>query len=352
MNKILVVINVDLSPPWSDGLKVFARGLTASIEKINSGQVETSKLDGVTEKNYDYVHIVSTGAKAVIKATRIFKRSTIFKHIVTPAFGSTTAINTNFFYTFVDTFGSRLIKCFSSDFVAQSYFMQSGFIIPPSVNTADFSKSDHNLDGLAGILDKSQSNIGIANLREFSNDLVLYSGPLSTDRFPYVQVLNGIKEAKSKILILGRNTTYNDYDSLGNIIQYAKKIGIEDKVAVGVRTLNEEEKINLINCASVVIQPFYNKSRRVAVDPPIFLLESMSCGKPVITSGAYSLETVIRDGYNGYIIDWNDSRQFSDALQNALDNSNIGPNARTTIVENFSVESVSGKIRSMYNEFE
>jgi len=344
-------MNFELAPPWSDGLRVFARGLIESIRRANGDNVEIRKLDGEIKNDYDFVHVISGSPMLISKVAKNLKNCVVFKHIITPPLGLTTALKTKIFYSIMSGFGGKIVKCFSSDFVAQSYFMQGDFVIPPSINTTDFTETLREPRRLCAVLENSKAQFGMTNMSNFEDDLVLYSGPLSIDRFPYVQVLNGIKETKSEILIIGRNTTNNDIDSMDNIISYARKIGIENKIAIAVKVLTEEQKILLINSASVVIQPFDKKIRKVAVDPPIFLLESMACCRPVITSGAYSLETIIRNGYNGYIVDWSDPIQFSDALQNSLDNSKIGVNARTTILDNFSVESVSGKLRGMYNEF-
>ena len=268
-------MNFELTPPWSDGLRVFARGLIESIRGANGDNVEISKLDGEIKGNYDYVHIISGSPMLITKIAKNLQDSVVFKHIITPPLGLTAALKTKIFYSIMSGFGGKIVKCFSSDFVAQSYFMQGDFVIPPSINTTDFNETHQEPRRLSTILEKNEAEIGTANIGDFEDDLVLYSGPLSIDRFPYVQVLNGIKESKSKILIIGRNTTNNDIDFLDNIISYARKIGIENNVGLAVKVLTEDEKITLINSASVVIQPFDKEIRKVAVDPPIFLLESI-----------------------------------------------------------------------------
>jgi glycosyltransferase involved in cell wall biosynthesis len=355
--RIALVTNFELTPPWSDGIKVFARGLFDSIARAGDAQVAINNLDSITKNDgYDHAHIVyRTGPMTLMKAAKRLKHATIFKHIVTPAIGFRNAINTNIFYnTFGALYGTRLVKCFSSEFVARSYFIQDKLIIPPPIDTENFIGRPEDWDKLFSILGESGTKRWVNNIKKSDGGLVLYSGPLSEDRFPYIDVLNAIKRARCQILVVGRfwRELNNEAISYVNdIVSYARKIGIENKVSIVSRTLSEEEKITLINCADAIIQPFDRKLKNIAVDPPIFLLESMACGKPVITSEFYSLKSVVRSGCNGYTVDWHDPEQFNEALSDCLSCRQIGSNARDTILQNFSIDAVAKKLRGMYDAF-
>ena len=359
--RIALLINFSLTPPWSDGVKVFARGLFESVKRVSDDQVTINNLDSVG-KNHDcnHVHIVTTGnyrtaPTMLIKAAERFKHATIFKHIVTPTFTFTNAIKTNIFYQTVSMlYGTRLVKCFSSEFVAHTYFMRDKFIIPPPIDTENFIGRKEDWDKLYSILGESGTKRWVNNIKKSDGRLVLYSGPLSEDRFPYKYVLNAVKHAKCQILVVGRfwHDLNNEAISyLDEIVNYARKIGVENKVSIVARTLSEEEKITLINCADAIIQPFDSKLNNIAVDPPIFLLESMACGKPVITSKLYPFKSIVRDGYNGYAVDWHDSEQFNEALSDCLNCSQIGSNARNTILQDYSIDAVAKKLRGMYDAF-
>jgi glycosyltransferase involved in cell wall biosynthesis len=356
--RIALIINFELMPPWSDGIKVFARGLFDSIVKTGDAQVTINDLDSAT-KNYDYDHahiVYPTGPMTVMKAAKRLKHTTtIFKHIVTPAFRFRNAINTNIFYNTVGAlYGTRLVKCFSSEFVAHSYFMRDKLIIPPPIDTENFIGCQEDWDKLFSILGESGTKRWVNNIKKSDGGLVLYSGPLSEDRFPYIYVLNAVKHAKCQILVVGRfwgESNNKAISYVNDIVSYAKKIGIENKVSIVSRTLSEEEKITLINCADAIIQPFDSKLKNLAVDPPIFLLESMACGKPVITSKFHSLKSVVRNGCNGYTVDWHDPEQFNEALSGCLSCSRISSNARDTILQNFSIDAVAKKLRGMYDAF-
>ena len=356
--RIALIINFELIPPWSDGIKVFARGLFDSIVKAGDTQVTIDNLDSVT-KNYDYDHahiVYPTGPTTLMKAAKRLKHTTtIFKHIVTPAIRFRTAINTNIFYNTVGAlYGTRLVKCFSSEFVAHSYFMRDKLVIPPPIDTENFIGGPKDWDKLFSILGESGTKRWVNNIKKSDGGLVLYSGPLSKDRFPYIYVLNAVKHSKCQFLVVGRfwGEVNNEAISYVNdIVSYTRKIGIENKVSIVSLILSEEEKISLINCADAVIQPFDNKLKNIAVDPPIFLLESMACAKPVITSKFPSLSSVVRNGCNGYAVDLHDPKQFNEALSDCLSYSQIGSNARDTILQNFSIDAVAKKLRGMYDAF-
>jgi hypothetical protein len=88
----ILLIAYDLQPPWDNGLKVYGKGLMASLQKIEGAQVDAvSSLSDVPNNNghrnlkdsYDFVHVVITGLNTIRKSIHAFRGATIFKHIVT-----------------------------------------------------------------------------------------------------------------------------------------------------------------------------------------------------------------------------------------------------------------------------
>lgn len=365
-----LLITYDLQPPWDSGLKVYGRGLLQSLQNIRDIDVTAMTMfdDVISDhngngKNYDYVHVVQTGFKPVTSALKRFKKATVFKHIVTPSIGLRSAINTKVFYSLINGWENRrMVRCFSSRFVADSYFMHgSGRIVPPSVDTDAFTNTKFDLKKRNDVLDSlrtSEIKVGLENLQSNPEKLtLLYSGPLTEDRFPHRTVLNALKGTSSKILIIGRSIN-NGADSgrVSEILSYARKIDIENRVSIVSKTLAEHEKVSLINYSDIVIQPFArNTQLYVAVDPPIFLLEAMACGKPVITSKSYSFRSLIKNGYNGYTIDWDSYGELDKALLDCQSTANkiseLGMHARQTVLEDFSCASVAKKLQSIYNDY-
>lgn len=357
MTKV-VVIAEDFSPPWNHGTKVYTRGLLESLNKIDDLDidvrtvVEPGKAGG--DDHYDIAHIVYTGREIVREALTKLKYATIFKHIITPATGLDNTLLTFVFYTAIGPLSSKLIKCFSSEFVARSFLMDAKHVIPPSIDTTKFRPLEKvSTEEIFSILEKSDTKTGLNNLATSSQGLLLYSGPLTRDRFPFDSVLNAVSISQVHLLIVGRDHPPNstDADTLDAMLYLSRKLGIEKKISIALKTLSEDEKVKLINYSDIVIYPFSNKVRNIVVDPPIFLLESMGCGKPVISSRKYSLQTLIQNGINGYAMDWHKDRDYiNEAISNCIDHRSIGANALRTVLENFSNDAVAEKLRRLYNE--
>jgi glycosyltransferase involved in cell wall biosynthesis len=306
------------------------------------------------DDHYDIAHIVYTGREIIREALTKLKYATVFKHIITPATGIDNALLTFVFYAAIGPLSSKLIKCFSSEFVARSFLMDAKHVIPPSIDTTKFRPSEKvSTEEVFSILEKSDTKTGLNNLATSSQSLLLYSGPLTRDRFPFDSVLKAVSISQVHLLIVGRDHPPNstEADTLDAMVYLARKLGIEKKISITLKTLSEDEKVKLINYSDIVIYPFSNKVRNIVIDPPIFLLESMGCGKPVITSRKYSLQTLIQNGINGYAIDWHEDRDYiNEAISNCIDHRSIGANALRTVLENFSNDAVAEKLRKLYNE--
>ena len=329
-------------------------GSLQKIAGIDISTIGTISDISELENNYDYVHVVLTGLQPFAKALKCFKRAIIFKHIVTPSTGFRNALTTKICYDLVNRLENRLVPCFSSKFVADSYFMDNRLLIPPSVDTSAFKNMKSvNAEKIVSLLDLSPVKSGIENVMGGDGEMILYSGPLTEDRFPYRKVLNAMKESKSRLLIIGRPTNNGvEAGKINEIIFYMKKLDLENRVSIALKLLTEDEKIELLNFSDIIIQPFTNSTQLyVAVDPPLFLLEAMSCGKPVITSETYSFRFLIKNGYNGYAINWDRSEELNNALEGCQRTVGLGLNARQTVLQGFSHSFVSKKIEALYDNY-
>jgi D-inositol-3-phosphate glycosyltransferase len=65
-------------------------------------------------------------------------------------------------------------------------------------------------------------------------------------------------------------------------------------------------------------------------------LESMACGTPVIASRVGGLPTIVKDGFNGYLIPWHCPEPFADGLDVLLGSpairSTMGEASRRTAI--------------------
>lgn len=86
---------------------------------------------------------------------------------------------------------------------------------------------------------------------------------------------------------------------------------------------------------------------------PKVLLEAMSCGLPVIASDVQGIQNIITHEKNGFLCS-TDSASIANAIrtlsQNVHFQETLGQNARTFILENFSLRSVLEKELSLYDQ--
>jgi len=104
------------------------------------------------------------------------------------------------------------------------------------------------------------------------------------------------------------------------------------------------------NMLDLVVVPLVDEA---AVDPPLTLLEAMSCGKGVIASKIGDIPKIIKDGENGYLVSPGNVDELYKKLelvvtrQKTLDK--IGNNARKTILEKFSSKIVAKRHFELYS---
>jgi glycosyltransferase involved in cell wall biosynthesis len=87
---------------------------------------------------------------------------------------------------------------------------------------------------------------------------------------------------------------------------------------------------------------------------PMVLLEAMSCGLPVVASAVDGIAEVCTNGHNALLIAPGDVAGFTAALEGMLKDdglrSNMGRNARNTILERYEIRHLVRRIEGIYEE--
>jgi glycosyltransferase involved in cell wall biosynthesis len=85
---------------------------------------------------------------------------------------------------------------------------------------------------------------------------------------------------------------------------------------------------------------------------PLKLFEYMAAGKAIVATAQNEAAEVILDGYNGYLVDPGDTRQFAEAtlklIENPEERCRLGQNARERAVERYSWEHYTRRLEEIY----
>jgi len=184
----------------------------------------------------------------------------------------------------------------------------------------------------------------------------LYIGSLTSEKVPIKTIIEVCKSLKSNrheySLKLHGWGTQKEKAIVSSIKELINKNSLQDFITVTSTILSIPEKIKLFNDADVVILLY---SGFLAVDPPITMLEVMSCGKIFIGSNVQSIRSIISDGYNGLLVEDLEYQTLYNKFIHAMEiykNSKIKKRARNLILKEYSYDVVSKQLLTIYKRYE
>jgi glycosyltransferase involved in cell wall biosynthesis len=178
--------------------------------------------------------------------------------------------------------------------------------------------------------------------------ILLYMGNLSEVRFSpdFISETNFLGNPNN-LLVIAANLIDSYWQN--NSLLHKENIILRRQI------LTDMEKAMLYNAADAFILPFDTKLKSYrhvfVIDPPITMLEAMSCGVPVIAPEVFSIPKIIRDGYNGYVTPLGDFEGVNMLLHDLSEEQEVeeaGINARKTILNEFSYEKIAFKMKEVY----
>ncbi len=113
-------------------------------------------------------------------------------------------------------------------------------------------------------------------------------------------------------------------------------------------TINDDEKLALCYAAA---DAFLIPS--LEDNLPYTVMESLSCGTPVITFKTGGIPDMVKHEYNGYLAEYRSSESFADGMAwmiNHPEKEKLSKQARQTVMDNFSEEIISKKHIDLYNQ--
>lgn len=232
-------------------------------------------------------------------------------------------------------------KIFCKTVMAESYLKNKGFTNIKTVGTGidlDNYKNTHSVDDITQKL--------LNKMRESKN--ILYVGSIIPRKnveliikaFVKYREKNG--NSKSKLIIIGKGSKkYTTYCK--NLVPKE----LESSV-LWVEYLSNSQLKYIYDEADIFMLPSKQEIFGMV------LLEAMYFGKPVVASLSAGSDTLIEDGYNGYIISNENVDNWSGKIEELLENESlmedIGKNAHNTIIEKFTWDKIVLKMEEAFKE--
>ncbi len=133
------------------------------------------------------------------------------------------------------------------------------------------------------------------------------------------------------------------------ITSEAKSLGIEKNILFFPGVLPDSELPSLYSSCDLVINPS-------AIGEPFGLqfIEAGACGKPVIGTKGGGVPEIVKNGYNGFLVEMKNVRQLADAMHKILSDNEtakrMGKNNRKVVYEKFSISAQVPKVLKVYKD--
>lgn len=183
---------------------------------------------------------------------------------------------------------------------------------------------------------------------------LLYMGPLWPSRFPAENVLGALRLLLGKGFDIGLNVLTSARSSVSlceNVLALAKRLSVDRNITLERKDLSEIDRVRAYNAADAIIFPYVGPEPEQLADPPFGILESMACGRVVISTRVLSVPEVVSDGNTGFLIESASSNDICSGVVHALtapDRKEVGIGAREKIVGQFSYPAVRRSLLEAY----
>jgi glycosyltransferase involved in cell wall biosynthesis len=381
----VTVVARGVHPPWNEGTRVIARNIARALEQANyrtntislsekayarydSGAARpikhvSSRLSYGIAPDYLYlkqmaraVNVLNPGGEAsaihligaplalgpLIKGQRrkIVSHVTLSRQVYLSVGERLRAhLGWRLFDQWIDAYActSEQIK---ADLLHRGYDPRKLRVIPPPIDVNCFKPLPRQEARIALGLDQTAF-------------VVAYVGTISPLRFPMEEIVRALNLAAPEVprLLLeifapvathNRNRKWAE-DNVGQQVRNA-----DFTVNTHLKDLTENEKALIYSAVDVVLLPF---TAPVAVEPPLTLLEAMSCGTPVLVAPYANRSRVVRHGANGLL--FGSVEEMASHLKRLLEigpegRARIGSAGRQTVLRGYTFETVSESIGRLW----
>ncbi len=131
----------------------------------------------------------------------------------------------------------------------------------------------------------------------------------------------------------------------------SKHLDLEKNLILQRKDLSEVERVKAYNAADAIIFPYVGPEPEQLADPPFGILESMACGRIVVSTRVLSVPEIVKDESTGFLTGSASKDDLYNGIVRALthsDRSAVGLRAREMMVEEFSYPVVRHDLLETY----
>jgi glycosyltransferase involved in cell wall biosynthesis len=190
----------------------------------------------------------------------------------------------------------------------------------------------------------------IENNIPLNDKVILYIGQIESVRgtFELLKAFKSIVRLHSTKLVFASPNTKYERIFLPSFYKLIKELDLQTHVSI-IGYVKDVNKV--YNLADIVVLPFQGPYK--ITDPPLTILETLSCAKPLITTPYGTVKQIIKDQVNGFFTGPT-AEEIASVLYRVLNMkeeelASVKKCARETILRNYSLEVVGKQLIKLYS---
>lgn len=176
-----------------------------------------------------------------------------------------------------------------------------------------------------------------------TDKIVLFFGRLSFTKSPdkFVDIAKEILKERRDIIFIIRGPD----EGMKKIVK--EKIGDEKRILLLSETRDRKEIIKMYQSSDVFVMPSYREGL------PLTLFEAMASGLPIVATPVNGIPFEIKDGENGFLVEYKNNIKFAKKIVEILDNRKLRERISKKNIEksrNYNWDKIARKTLDIYKE--
>ena len=198
-------------------------------------------------------------------------------------------------------------------------------------------------NGMSNEFFKKEKNNDFRKKNNLKKKIVLFFGRLSETKSPdkFVEIAKLILKKRKDITFLIRGPD----EGLKNKVK--KMIGSEKEIILMNETRDRKEIIKMYQSADIFVMPSYREGL------PLTLFEAMASGLPIVATPVNGIPFEIKDGENGFLVEYGNNKKFAQKIIELLDNKRLKDKISNNNIEksrNYNWDKIAKKTLEIYKE--